>query len=152
MKHCLLMLLTLTLIGCSSYQTPRPAPRAEQVALISHIVFVKLVDPSDYSRILADADQQLNTIASVARFGAGAPLDTGRETVLDDYDLAIYLGFNSQDDLAAYVAHPQHNAFLEKWMSRIETLKVYDMLDEPMVSEVGLRCRVKRNGLFGFFY
>lgn len=138
--------------GCRSYQEPRPAPRAEQAALISHMVFIELHDPNDYRKILADADQMLNTIPSVYRFAAGNHLDTGRPSVSSDYDLAIYLGFQSEEDLATYVDHDQHIRFVERWMPKIKSLRVYDMLDAPMISEIGFRCRVKRNGLFGFSY
>jgi Stress responsive A/B Barrel Domain len=92
---------------------------------------VELENSGEYPSIRRDADSMLGTIPSVATYAAGGHLETGRSTVSDDYDLAIYLGFASQADLAVYVAHEQHIAFVKKWKPRFKSLRVYDMLDEP---------------------
>lgn len=107
-------------------RTPAPAP-----ALVGHIVFIQLKNPSDYHDLLHDADWMLGTIPTVATYAAGKHLDTGRPTVTAGYDLAIYLGFNSEQDLRAYVASEQHIGFVEKWKPRLKSLKVYDMIDWP---------------------
>jgi hypothetical protein len=118
------------LIACFSLAACTPAQhRAQRTALIGHIVFVNLSDPNDYDALLADSDTMLATIPSVQTYAAGQHLDTGRATVLGDYDLAIYLGFESVEDLSAYVDHPQHIAFVTKWKPRFESLRVYDMHD-----------------------
>lgn len=129
LKIAALLSCALLLGGCRSDQQPRPAPRAGQVALISHMVFIELHDPDDYQQILADADQMLNTIPSVYRFAAGNHLDTGRQSISSDYDLAIYLGFQSEQDLSTYVDHDQHIRFVERWKPKIKSLRVYDMHD-----------------------
>lgn len=100
-----------------------------RTALIGHIVFVELVEDSDYDEILADSDSMLATIPSVSTYAAGRHIDTGRTTVRDDYDLAIYLGFESAEDLAAYVDHEQHNEYVQKWGPKLKALRVYDMHD-----------------------
>ena len=115
--------LTTPLWGCAG--TPRPRP----VAVISHVVFVDLADPADVPAALADSDAMLASIPSVASYSAGVHLDTGRDSVLADYDVGIVLGFDSVEDLAAYVAHPDHVAFVERWMPRITGLRVYDIHD-----------------------
>ena len=107
-------------------RTPAPAP-----AMIGHIVFIQLKNPSDYHDLLHDADWMLGTISTVATYAAGRHLDTGRSTVTADYDLAIYLGFDSEQDLRTYVASEQHIGFVEKWKPRFKSLKVYDMIDWP---------------------
>ncbi len=124
----------LTLAACSGGQrtsrSPVPPP-ADPPALIGHIVFVELADPSDFHRILHDADWMLGTIPTVSTFAAGKHLDTGRSTVRGDYDLAIYLGFENEADLNVYVAHLAHIDFVNKWKPRLKALRVYDMLDWP---------------------
>lgn len=120
----MLALLTLLLGACTT--TPSRAPRP---ALIGHIVFVQLDDPGDYEEILADSDTMLGTIPSVRAYSAGAHIDTGRDTILSDYDLAIYLGFDSEEALGAYVRHAQHVAYVTKWKPRLKALRVYDMHD-----------------------
>ncbi|MEX0876947.1 MAG: Dabb family protein [Phycisphaerales bacterium] len=119
-----LIACTVLLTGCAC--TSRMPPRT---ALIGHIVFVELVEDSDYDEILADSDSMLATIPSVSTYAAGRHIDTGRTTVRDDYDLAIYLGFESAEDLAAYVDHEQHNEYVQKWGPKLKALRVYDMHD-----------------------
>jgi len=119
-----LLLSTVLLTGCAG--SPQ---RADRPALISHIVLVDLKDPADFAELLRDSDAMLGTIPSVSSYAAGAHLETGRDSVLHDYDLAIYLGFGSEADLAAYVEHEQHIAVVTKWKDRMESLRVYDMLD-----------------------
>jgi hypothetical protein len=120
----LALALTTLLGGCAA--TPSaPAP----VATISHVVFVRLADPADTPRALADSDATLRSIPSVASYSAGVHIDTGRDSVLSDYDVGIVLGFDSAEDLAAYVAHPAHVAFVERWKDRVTSLRVYDIHD-----------------------
>ena len=104
---------------------------AGSASLISHIVFVELQDENQLIGFRRSADRMLSTIPSVATYAAGSHLDTGRSTVLNDYDLVIYVGFASEEDLATYVAHEQHIDFVEQWKPKIKSLRVYDMLDEP---------------------
>ncbi len=124
MKLIALLTTLVLLTGCAStqYRAPRPA-------LIGHIVFVDLKQNSDYDAILRDSNEMLGTIPSVATFAAGRHIDTGRDTIINDYDLAIYLGFESVDDLNAYVTHDQHIAYVTKWKPRMNALRIYDMYD-----------------------
>lgn len=124
MKSMFLLFACLTLTACTPSQH-----RAPRTALIGHIVFITLDDPADYDAILADSDAMLATIPSVSTFSAGRHIDTGRDTIINDYDLAIYLGFESVEGLAAYVDHEQHIAYVNKWKPRLESLRVYDMYD-----------------------
>ncbi len=92
-------------------------------------MFVELNDFAHYPEILADSDSLLATIPSVSKYAAGSHVDTGRATVSDDYDLAIYLGFESVEALAEYVDHDQHIEYVRKWKPKLKSLRVYDMLD-----------------------
>jgi len=137
MKASFLLVVAALLIlpACGSRSTAR-LPEGQRTpvaapAMIGHIVFVQLQNPNDFHEILNDADWMLGTIPTVATFAAGKHLDTGRSTVSADYDLAIYLGFNSEQDLASYVRHDQHIGFVNKWKPRLKSLRVYDMLDWP---------------------
>lgn len=130
----ILLTLALSLTACAgsrrgpskNYGTIAPPP-----ARISHIVFIELQSPNDFHELLKDADWMLGTIPTVSTFAAGKHLDTGRSTVRADYDLAIYLGFDSEQALAIYVNHEQHIKFVNKWKPRLSALRVYDMLDWP---------------------
>lgn len=116
-------LATTLLGGCTSAPSPRP------VAAISHVVFVDLADPADADALLADARAMLAPIPSVTAYSAGKHLDTGRPTVLGDYDVGMILGFDDAAGLNAYVIHPDHVAFVERWRPRLTGLRVYDIAE-----------------------
>jgi len=107
--------------GCAS-QAPRPA-------VINHVVFVELQDPADRSELIADSDTSLAVIPGVVSYAAGPPLDTGRGTVLSDYDVGLYIGFDSTEAYSRYVEHPSHTAFVTRWRPRLRALRVYDFVD-----------------------
>jgi len=115
---------TAQLGGCAAQRAPaRPAP-------VNHIVFIKLHDAEAAEALLADADETLASIPAVSAYAAGPHIDTGRETVIHDYDVGFYIGFDSLAEYEEYVTHPQHTAFIERWRSRIESLRVYDVYDD----------------------
>lgn len=119
---CSLSVLFL-LSACSTGPSPRP------VAAISHVVFVNLADPADAAELLDDARVMLATIPTVTAYSAGPHIDTGRATVLSDYDIGMILGFDDVEGLNAYVVHPDHVAFVDKWRPRLTGLRVYDIHD-----------------------
>lgn len=124
-KHAIVtaaaVLFAMIQIGCSS-GAPRPA-------IISHVVFVVLQDPADYDELIADSDATLAHIPGVASYAAGPPLDTGREEVTADYDLGIYIGFDSEEAYSGYVTHPNHTALVARWQPRLTALRIYDFHD-----------------------
>lgn len=116
-----LLLLSLLLTGCA-HHAPRPA-------LISHVVFIEVHDKADIPELLADSDAALASIPGVVSYAAGEHIDTGRPTVLHDYDLGLYIGFDSEEDYAVYVSHPAHVEFVARWRPRLKALRVYDIHD-----------------------
>ena len=164
-KIIMLIALSMCMSGCWGAKYPSGSATklaiedpASPPAKIGHIVFVTLKDPSHADALRRDADYMLGNIPSVTTYACGSHLDTGRSTVLNDYTIAIYLGFDSESGLAEYVAHPQHVEFVEKWKPRLESLRVYDMLDEPNAENVDAsshgvaRCViVRRKKFLGIF-
>lgn len=114
-------MLGVLFIGCAS-APPRPA-------LISHVVFVELHDPADIPELIADSDATLAHIPGVVSYATGQPIDTGRDTVLDDYDVGMSLGFDSAEAYARYVAHPDHTRFVARWKPRLTALRIYNFED-----------------------
>ncbi|MDF1810281.1 MAG: Dabb family protein [Phycisphaerales bacterium] len=129
-KICMIVVISIAFLttslvsGCADHRSKAP-----RTALIGHVVFIELNDSSDYDELLADSDSMLATIESVRTYSAGKHIDTGRASVINDYDFAIYLGFESVDDLAAYVADEQHVAFVNLWKPKLKALRVYDIHD-----------------------
>lgn len=123
-----LVLLAGVLGGCAA----RPARVTEPVrpATINHFVVFKLENPDAASDLIADCDRLLTEIPGVVSYFAGRHHDAGRETVYRDYDVGMYVGFNSDDAYARYVDHPNHVQLVSKWRPRLEWLRVYDVHDD----------------------
>ena len=114
---------TSGLVGCAEARSLRPAR-------ISHVVFFKLEDPGRRAELLADCDRLLPEIPGVVSYAAGRHLDVGRDSVDGDYDIGLYIGFETEADYAAYVEHPLHTELVQTWKPELEWLRVYDVLDE----------------------
>ena len=108
---------------CPVGEVPRPAP-------ISHIVFVKLKNPADAPALIADSDARLARIPGVTAYACGQHLETGRPTVIHDYDVGMYIGFLSSESYMSYVNHPDHKALVAEWGPKSEWLHASDVLDE----------------------
>lgn len=119
----------MMICGCSGPGRPAgdPAPRT---AVISHPVFFTLKEPGDAAELIRDCDTRLATIPAVATYACGTPHDTGRPSVLEDYDVGLFVGFDSPEDYAAYVAHEDHVWLVDKWRPRIKAIRVRDFIDE----------------------
>ena len=102
---------------------------APRPALISHVVFFKLQDPSGAPALIDACDTMLSEIPGVVSYAAGRHIDTGRPTVDGDYDVGLYIGFDTEDAYAAYVDHPQHVELVNEWKPRLAWLRVYDIHD-----------------------
>jgi len=114
MKYLLLALLFL--VGCAT--TP---------PTINHVVFVELNDPSQVDLLIADSDERLASIPVVKEYFCGTHVPSGRDTVKTDYDVGIYLAFDSLEDYETYVNHPNHVGFVTDWKPKLKSLRVYDI-------------------------
>jgi hypothetical protein len=99
-------------------------------ARINHVVFMTLKDPAHADALVEACDAELASIPGVTSYFAGKHLDTGRPTVDADYDVGLYLGFDTEEAYSGYVEHPAHVAFVEAWLPQLELLLVRDVLDE----------------------
>lgn len=122
-RVAVMLVMAGALAGCGSVRPGRPAR-------ISHIVFLKLEDPSRRAELLADCDAVLPGIPGVVSYAAGRHLDVGRDAVDGGYDIGLSIGFETEADYAGYVDHPDHVAFVEAWKPELAWLRVYDILDE----------------------
>lgn len=108
--------------GCQGTRPARPS-------LISHVVLFDLADPAQADALRSDCDTLLADIDSIQTFVCGRHLETGRSTVHSDYDVGLIVGFASEEDYAAYLADPLHRSLVQKWMPRLDELRVYDIID-----------------------
>lgn len=124
-KTVLVSVVAAGLAGCAS-EAVGPA----QPARISHVVFLELEDAGDRDALIADCDAKLAAIPGVVSYAAGRHLDVGRASVLSDYDVGLYIGFETEADYAAYVTHPLHVELVEAWRPRLRGMRVFDVVDE----------------------
>lgn len=123
-KSVVLLAAVCLCTGCAT--TPQRPPRP---AAISHVVLIKLNDPADVDKVLAECDAALACIPGVVSYASGKHLDTGRANVDGDYDAGLYIGFESEADYAIYVEHPNHVTLVNKWMPHTQWLHIYDIYD-----------------------
>lgn len=126
----LAVLIQSYLCGCSTGQAASESATPSRPAAISHVVFFKLHDAAQSDALLSDCDRLLPGIPGVISYAAGRHLDTGRATVDSDYDVGLYIGFETADAYQGYVSHEQHVALVEAWRDRLDWYRVYDVLDE----------------------
>ena len=123
-RICGFPLVVCVLIGCAA--TPAVPPRP---ALINHVVFFKLKSPATADELIADCDEHVALLPGIVSYYSGKHFDVGRETVDSDYDVALYLGFMSQDDYEDYLEHPTHIRMESKWRPRLQWMRVHDTID-----------------------
>ncbi len=104
--------------------------RAARPARINHMVFFKLKDPADATELISDCDTKMAAIPGSVSYFCGRHLDTGRPEVVQDYDVAFYVGFETEEAYAAYVKDSYHVQAVQKWKPRWEWIKVFDVVDE----------------------
>jgi len=121
-------------LGCAARQADRAAP-------LNHIVLFQLTDPADAEALIADSRTELGQIPGVRSLFAGTPFETGRAGVDSSYDACLCIGFESADDYAAYLEHPNHTGLVARWKSRFARTTIYDVRDAALDREVGTPAR-----------
>lgn len=97
--------------------------------LISHVILFDLREPTDAAELRSDCDTYLADIKSVETYVCGAHFESGRPMVSSDYDVGVIVGFATPEDYTAYLRDPLHLRLVEKWQSRLEQMRVYDIAD-----------------------
>lgn len=131
MLICISLLFMMT--GCVT-RVPNPGPdrRPGPPGEINHVVFIDLKDPAETTQLIWDLDALLK-IPGVTSGYVGTHCDIGRESVLNDYDVGFFVAFDSEEAYRQYLDHRIHTSFIERWESRIESIRVYDIRDERRV-------------------
>lgn len=118
---------------CGGYVCEYPGSYAHAPGAINHVVFFDLQDPADSAELIGDCYGLLRIPGATSGY-AGTHYDIGRPSVLRDYDVGFFVAFDSEDAYRAYVDHPDHIALVEKWNSRWESIRVYDIGDDRMLN------------------
>jgi hypothetical protein len=123
-------IILVIVAGCAAAPSATMPPRPPRPAAINHFVVFKLNDPADADQLIADCDRYLATIPGVVSYFAGRHHEVGRPTVYSDYDVGFFVGFDSDEDYAVYVDHPDHVRVVNKWRPRWQWIRVYDVFDD----------------------
>jgi len=97
---------------------------------IEHIVLFKLDDPREASALIADSRDMLDGVPGVVSVSAGRPAGLDRPTVDGDFDVALIVGFASEDAYAAYLTNPDHERTTRAWRPRLEWVRVHDVMTD----------------------
>lgn len=111
--------------GADAAAPLRPAP-------ILHLVYFHLEDPGRAPELLADCQELLTGIPGVVAYAAGTHLETGRDSVDSDYDLALLVGFPDEAAYQVYLGHEAHLELLARWKGRLSSYTIHDILDQPL--------------------
>ena len=125
MKHTVLLIATtLLIVGCGSQKT-----NSFQQAAINHIVLFGLQDSVDVGELIGDCDAKLSNIDGSVSYWCGVAGDFGRSHVDRDYDVCLYVGFESDEAYRHYLDHPGHVELVQKWRSRWRWIRVHDVVN-----------------------
>ena len=117
----LLFLCLLTLCGCV-HQTAAPKPVHHVV-----LVWVKPALGDAYVESLKQASLGLGLIPGVQSVHVGQPLQATRPMVDDSYSIAVYFEFDTTRAMEAYIAHPDHQAFIRQFIrGKVDKIVIYD--------------------------
>ena len=122
----MIRLLILMSFACAvgACSTANQAP-----PVINHVVFIKLENPGESGLLMDDCDRLLPNIPGVRGYWCGQHGEYGRATVDKDYDVGLYVGFDSEEDYATYVDHAKHVELVERWKPKFEWIRVHDVVN-----------------------
>jgi len=129
--HVLLLALVLAAGCCTSRERAWRQP-AMHPGRVQHVVVMWLKEPGNaqHRRQLLDASYDLAAIPGVESVAAGQPLPSTRPVVDSSYDLAVTFVLRDAAALAAYQAHPLHQAAAEQTMKPlVARILVYDFVE-----------------------
>lgn len=124
-------LLLASLAGCTTTIECRIGPAANPAALV-HVVLFDLDDAFLADELAADCERLLKPLPMVHGFSVGRHVDTGREGVQSDYDLALVVRFVDERAYQAYAEHPSHLELVAIWKPHLSGLRRYDFWDEEL--------------------
>lgn len=93
--------------------------------MVRHIVLFAFQDHAPVSDLCAAFAALPQQIALIRRFESGTSIST--EQLEQGYTHAFVLQFDHPEDLAAYLIHPAHQAFVEQVKPALRQVLVFDL-------------------------
>ena len=125
--HISIILSSLLIIGCVSNDSLNHNEHK-----IVHIVLIWLHDPGNQNHIdkVIKVTQDLLEITEVLEIRVGESISSDRPIVDDSFDIALYMIFNSKEELQAYLVHPKHKEAVKTVLRPLANkILVYDFKD-----------------------
>ena len=101
---------------------------------VNHVVLCWLKDSGnkEQRQKLIRESLEFESIPGVLEVRAGEVVKSDRPIVDSSYDVAIFLSYESVDDLKAYLIHPDHKkAVKEVLRPLVKKVLVYDFIENP---------------------
>jgi hypothetical protein len=99
-----------------------------------HIVLIDLLDTTteaEIAELITDTQTSIASIPGVLAVDIGPKIRDDRDVHIRDYDLAVYVKFDSATALDAYGPHPTHQAFLERHRHLWSGIRIIDFVGSP---------------------
>lgn len=126
-----LLILGLGLASCCV-----PIATEDRLAVagqVSHVILVRLHtnDAPSREKLIATSKSFVGKIPGLRLVTAGQPLPSNRPFVQSDFDLGIYMLFDSPQSLAHYNTHPLHKQAVQDVLKPLaKEVRVYDFTHE----------------------
>ena len=105
---------------------------ADEHTKIVHIVLVWLKEPDNQVQInnVINATIDLSDIPGIQEIRVGKSVESEREIVDDSFDVALYMIFNTREDLQRYLVHSKHVETVKTILQPLaRKILVYDFED-----------------------
>jgi len=105
------------------------SPARAQIAPVHHIVLVWFPPGTATAQIetVIQQSRALTAIEGVSNLKVGKAIASDRSIVDDSFDIGISMQFESVEAMNRYLAHPQHQAFVQQYIKgKASRLLVYD--------------------------
>lgn len=119
----------LLLASCATRRTV-----GREDAPVTHVVLVKLKDPSHATDAYRDTFNVLNKVRTAHTLTKGFAYDTGRKEVDGTYDLALLMDFPDRLTYEKYLNSAEHQKLLRVWKPHVEMLRIFDIGREKVAN------------------
>ncbi|MFC3151254.1 Dabb family protein [Litoribrevibacter euphylliae] len=116
------VVLISVLSGCASWSQNQPGK-------VQHVVLLwfKPEISENYIHEVSENTQSLLNIPGIQTLHTGRAITSDRPMVDDSFDLGVTMTFDSVASMQSYVSHPEHKAFLKRYIiGKTEKLVIYD--------------------------
>lgn len=110
MKLLFALALTLVMVSCNPDTDPKAtSTNGTDQALLLHDVYLDLKEISDEDKLMVLSElNRLSEVEGVLSVQVGERAETGDARLNKDYDVALHVGFASEDDLKVYAKASLH--------------------------------------------